>query len=155
MRGLNPYYFYSIGSGTLFVVMFFLLGVAEKLGLIYQIGIFCGLFIIFIVPILYAHSNIKKIDAGKFINRGKAKIGGWYYVLVGMSFIFIGISIVYYFVDDVLLCRVLSSLLLFLGFLIANIKQTHYISIYEKGVVVDGIAFYSWDEVEKRRKIIN
>jgi hypothetical protein len=39
---------------------------------------------------------------------------------------------------------------LFFGFLIANLKQTHHISIYENGVVIDGLAFYDWREIEKK-----
>ncbi|EHP87235.1 hypothetical protein [Methanotorris formicicus] len=147
---INPYYFYLIGNSTLFGVMFLLLGFADRLNLMFQIGLVFGLGIVFIVPILYACFKVKKIDLGKFVGRGKTKIGDWHYVLVGMSFILIGISIVYYFAYGILLRHILSSLVLFLGFLIANLKQTHYISIYEKGVVVDGIAFYSWDEVYKK-----
>jgi len=149
MKGINPYYLYTVGSSFLLAVMFFLLTIVGKLSFIYSIGIIFGLFIVYFVIIQYTSSKLRKINTGRLIYRGVVKIGSWHHILLGLIFILVGFLIVYNFTKG-RISIILSSFILFFGFLIANLRQTHYISIYENGVVIDGIAFYDWREVKKK-----
>jgi len=150
---LNPYYAYILGNSIIFAVIYCLLGFIEKLNFACLVGIITGIFILYTVPVYYSYKKTKKIDKGRFIFRTKAKIGSWIYTLSGLVFIAVGAYIVYYyvcyFINDFILIHILTSFILFLGFIISNLKQTHYISIYENGVVVDGFAFYDWKDVKK------
>ena len=149
MKGINPYYLYAVGSSFLLAVMFFLLAIVGKSSPIYSIGIIFGVFAIYFVIMQYTSSKLRKINTGRLIYRGTVKIGGWHHILLGLIFILVGFLIVYYFAKGGI-SIILASFILFFGFLIANLKQTHNISIYENGVVIDGIAFYDWREVEKK-----
>ena len=150
MKGINPYYLYTVGSSFLLAVMFFLLTIVGKLSPIHLIGIIFGLFIVYFALMQYTSSKLRKINTGRLIYRGTVKVGGWHHIVLGLVFIFVGFLIVYYFTKGGMVSVILASFILFFGFLIANLKQTHHISIYENGVVIDGLAFYDWREVEKK-----
>ena len=150
MKGINPYYLYAVGSSFLLAVMFFLLTIVGELSPIHLIGIIFGLFIVYFALMQYTSSKLRKINTGRLIYRGVVKIGGWHHILLGLIFILVGFLIVYYFTKGGLASVILASFILFFGFLIVNLKQTHHISIYENGVVIDGLAFYDWREVEKK-----
>ncbi|XRO76332.1 hypothetical protein ACO3VM_05975 [Methanocaldococcus sp. 10A] len=149
MRGINPYYLYLIGNGFVFTLIVISMQLLGMLRVIYVIGIVFGIAIIYLAIIFYSYSKVRKINTGKLIYRGTIKIGNWHHILFGLVFVLLGIFIIYYFVKG-MMAIILSSFILFLGFLISNLKQTHYLSIYENGVVVDGIAFYNYGEIEKK-----
>ncbi len=149
MKGINPYYLYLIGNtiGVSFIIISVQL--FGLLNVIYVIGIVFGVIIIYLAIIFYAYSKIKKMNTGKLIYRGTIKIGNKYYVLYGFIFVILGVIIVYYFIKGVIE-NIVYLFILFLGLLIANLRQTHYLSIYENGVVIDGIAYYNNEEIEKK-----
>ena len=150
MRGINPYCLYLVGNSLVFTLIFVSMQLFKMMNLIYVIGIVLGIAIVYLAIMFYAYSKIRKINKGKLIYRGTIKIGNWYHILFGLVFIFLGFFIIYYFVKGRITSIILSSFILFLGFLISNLKQTHYLSIYENGVVIDGIAFYNNEEIEKK-----
>jgi hypothetical protein len=39
--------------------------------------------------------------------------------------------------------------IILLGFIISDFNQSYNITIYEKGVVFDGLAYYDWNEINK------
>jgi hypothetical protein len=145
MKGINPFYFYitkSIIAGSIFLL--FIIG---KMDITYLITSIVLLLIVMLILISHERKEILKIDKGKPIKSTKGKIGSWHYLLVGMVVIFGGFLIIVIYPS----CGNIWTMafILLLGLIISDLNQTHYITIYENGMVFDGIAYYDWSEIDE------
>jgi len=124
---------------------------------LYKMGAHTFPMIILITPILIVigqlRSMLNKANKGSFLHEVKyGSINGKYItmgVLVGVGLIFLKYLLIKYGVisyndEFMVYIGIIFLVMVIISF---GIKHVH-LKFYEKGVVYDNIAFYSWDEVE-------
>lgn len=100
---------------------------------------------VILIVLYYNWKKISKINKGKIIKSVKGKIGNSYYLLVGLLLAGIG---------GYLTIKIswAMAFIIGLGFIISYFHQSYNITIYEKGILFDGISYYTWNEIDKISK---
>ncbi len=148
MKGINPLYFNIIKSATILLILVPLILHSIEFKTAVIIAVVLGLILMAIIYINW--KKISKIDKGKVIKSVKGKIGSWHYFLAGLLFILVGLYVIGFLNTEY--TRYLMAIVLLIGFTLSNFNQSYNITFYENGIVLDGLAFYTWDEINKLNK---
>ncbi|WP_421078219.1 hypothetical protein Mjas_02515 [Methanothermococcus sp. Ax23] len=140
MKGINPLYFKLINSTTILLILVPSMLHTVDFKTAISVAILLGAIIL--IVIYYNWKKISKINKGKIIKSVKGKIGNWHYLLAGLLLAGVGGYLV-------MAISWTMAFIILLGFIISDFNQSYNITIYEKGVVFDGLAYYDWNEINK------
>jgi len=142
MKGINPLYFKLINTATILLILVPLMLHTVDFKTAIFVAILLGAIIL--IGIYYNWKKISEIDKGDIVKSVKGKIGSWHYFLVGLLLAGVGGYLII-----AINSWIIGALIILLGYIIYNFNHTYNITIYEKGAVFDGLAYYTWDEINK------
>ncbi|EHP84332.1 hypothetical protein [Methanotorris formicicus] len=146
MKGLSPFYlelYYILTAIIVFgIVDYFRL---RWIPYILIFGVIAIGLVIFMLQI--TKKFLLNVDKGKLLKRTVGNSGDWGDVVVGLAvvvfFEFI-LYVMHYPYNGIINLGILA-----MGLLIGY-TNTYDLEIYEKGIVVNGIAYYQWDEIKTK-----
>lgn len=145
MKGINPFYFY-IGMALILasIVSILLITKSILLFILLAFGSLVGITLI----LIYISRKILKIDKGRLKKEVKRIFGNRVYKILRLMLV-LGYAGFIYFSGTFYNSAVLFFIFI-VAFTISEFYKTYRIRIYEKGILIEGIAFYSWEEIEKQ-----
>ncbi|ADC70044.1 conserved hypothetical protein [Methanocaldococcus sp. FS406-22] len=144
MRGINPFYFYIV---PIPLIIFIIVSITIFKSIFLPISIVFGSLLVITLILMHNQKKLLKVDKGTFKKEVKGKMGSWIYFIFGLVLILIFTYVAYFF--RVPYANYLMFLILATGLVISELHRTLHIKIYEKGILIEGMAFCSWEEIEK------
>ncbi|NPA62336.1 MAG: hypothetical protein GXN95_02145 [Methanococci archaeon] len=144
MKGINPFYFY-IGMALILALIVFILLITKSilLFILLAFGSLVGITLI----LIHISRKILKIDKGRLKKEVKGIFGNRVYKILGLMLVLGYAGFIYFF--RTFYNGAVLFFIFIAAFTISEFYKTYKIITYEKGILIEGIAFYSWEEIEK------